>query len=85
MNSILEMLGVSVPKMIKKRLANHSLKAHGETVSQACTSRLAIVLSFPNASDGSFSRITRWIDLADQVSCLSGYSKSPLPVPKTSR
>jgi len=72
-----------VPKDLKIRLRDQSPKSHDETASKASPFRLAIVLSFPKASDGGFDTITRWITVADQVSCLSGYAQSPVPVPKT--
>ena len=71
-----------MPNALKIRLRDQSPKSHDETASRSPL-RLAIVLSFPKASDGGFDTITRWITVADHVSCLSGYADSPVPVAKT--
>jgi len=57
-----------VAKIFTIRLPDQPLKPQGHDASEASTSRLAIVLSFPNVADGGFNTVTRSITLPDQVS-----------------
>jgi hypothetical protein len=57
-----------VPKILTIQLPDQSAEPRRHASSEASTSRLAIVLSFPNVPDGGFNTITRSITLSDQVS-----------------